>query len=753
MKRLGATSLAIGLLLATGAQAQDMSDCTYWRADPYVREATDIRFLGAATLLFDSGRLRVQAVRDGRPARGAQMVRLRGADGRFLREVTVITSPVESLREQVEALRLPVGVSVVAEEDDGDLGFAEFILLEPFKRDGGRIVPAGGNAAPRGYCRDQPDARTLLTVTEPGRFDAGPAVGADAGGGDKGYSYPGGGGGSLRDLAKGGAGGAADGGPSLLGFRGGAAEGGGGGGDALSGSPSLRELAGGGATPPVGGGGAEPPPVAVTELAPADAVPVADPAPAGLAVCVPGLAAPVRSTLSISPGATYLAGFRNATLAAPAVTYSTLLDAAIPAEGQLLLTAVPGALDLVEVFKSGTDAAGKPEVLLRPLGARIAAAVDPAPEPDAAPEAGPAHALVVRLFGEPERVAISGLGLIDPAIADLRRSAGLRILWHDIGPDGAIAPPQTYESFTALVDAARAREGWDVNYSLASGLQRFADGVVSTLETSPERTDLSIWVLEGVLLPDESPQILSEMIRRVGASGNIPRFESDNAPRRWLYVLSGQFAQSFSEGYLRGPIQRSRPAIGEIDIEIRGAGEERSLMTDPARPAHALRSQFSRLGIAPVEAPAAAAPLPPEDGDSRPAMAGEQGYSDLGLVMDAAALDGFLSDLAGTMRGFRAFTAGEKRDGSIRVARDATALFRPRSDETGRIQHFEVDMTIEGAGMQRKFDGLKQRGQGAEFDGFLQRLTIAAAELRHQVSADGCGLVYVPLVDLGTPAE
>lgn len=741
MIRTGATTLAIGLLFASVAQAERMSECSYWQADPHVSESIPIEFRAAVTLLFDRGELRVQPMRNGRPTRGSRMIRLRGTDGRMLRELTVSSSFIEDAGGQRDALRLPVGVSVLDADRNEVLDFSEFLLPSNFERDGVKVVDAGGATWPRTPCLDAPGAKLLIAMGD--LRPAGP--GEKAPEWDKSYSYPGGGP-SLRDIVKGGAGdgGGVAAGPSL----GEIARGGGAAGE-VGGTPSLRELRGGGGTPnPAGPAPADdrtPAPVVVTELAPATPVAAAD--PVMQEVCVPGLSAPVRATLNVTPGGAYLAGFRNAAVSAPAVTYSALLDAGLASEGNLALTATPGSLELLEVFKSGTEG-GKPVALVRPLGAQL--------DTVAAPEADPApvseHELVIRLFGEPERIGISGLALIDEATADLRRSAVLRILWHDVAQDGAISAPQTYDSFAAVVAAAKTRENWDVNYSLASNLQRFADGIVTTLENSPERTDLSIWVLEGMLLPDETPQILSDMIRRVGASGNIPRFESDRAPRRWLYVLAGQFAQSFSEGYLRGPVQRSNPAIGEIDIEIRGGGEARSLLTDPVRPAQALRSQFSRLGIPTVAAAPAAAPA--DEGDTRPAIDAESGYVDIGLVIEASRLNNLIDELLNTREGFRAFVDKTGREGTTKITLDATSLFRPRSDEGAQVQNFGADTTIESVAMQRSFMVLAQRGQADEFDAFLKRLALDEAWPLRQAAASGrCSLVYLPVLAFGEAAE
>lgn len=338
-------------------------------------------------------------------------------------------------------------------------------------------------------------------------------------------------------------------------------------------------------------------PGAAPESVAVEPVPVT--ATAKLAICDILRRETFKTAPALLPTPFMTVGQRSDAHSAPLWTYSSPIDQTIPAEMNGKISSEPGVLDPVEIVRTFHRVDAPLLHLLRPIlpgGLMIDNFTAPS---------GSTSTLTVRVFGDARIVGISGLAQLDTVLESSLLTGSLQILWHEIKADGTLHPGREFRSFFDLIASARSLPQVDVGYSDAATLRRFADALAKTMITSDATTDMAVWVLEGVLLPDETPAILSDTIARIGLEGNIRRFlPGDGRPRRWLHVLTGQFAQTFSESYIRGPVLRAEPPIGEVEVEINSGRPERSLLGDPGKLGLALTNHLKR-NASRVELPAA----------------------------------------------------------------------------------------------------------------------------------------------------
>lgn len=482
--------------------------------------------------------------------------------------------------------------------------------------------------------------------------------------------------------------------------------------------------------------GPEKPP-AKTPASPPVATPAADPTgdtiapPAETAMCDRfGIALDAAPGLEAAPFLTV--GQRSSAREVGLWAYNDIVDQAMPTGETGVLTTADGVMEPVEIVRSFRSADQPVRHLLRPIlpdSLRLT--------PGEAPEALPV-VLSVRLFGDARMIALSGLDALDADLADLLPAGTLKILWHEIQPDGQIGTLREADRFSDLVATARALPETDVSYSSKTTMQTFADGLARVLASSETTTDLAVWVLEGVLLPDETPAILSDMIARVGRDGNIRRFlPGDGRPRRWLHVVSGQFAQMFSESYIRGPVLRADPPIGEMDVERDSGRDKRTLLDDTGKLATALSNHIKRN--------LAALDLPEGPGGAGPVDAyldGVDGYDNIGILLPTGQTTEWLDAVGQSLRAIQLFRDGTPPDEAGAAKVDLSALLLVKSTKAG----LATGLVAPTGSERQRLSRLETIGLLDDYEALLKQLTLQL-NMARSVSAADCGHVFIDLGD------
>lgn len=453
--------------------------------------------------------------------------------------------------------------------------------------------------------------------------------------------------------------------------------------------------------------------------------------PAEAAMCDRfGIALDAAPGLEAAPFLTV--GQRSSTQEVGLWTYNDIVDQAMPTGQTGVLTTAAGVIEPIEIVRTFRLADQPVRHLLRPIlpdSLRLA--------PGEATVALPV-VLSVRLFGDARMIALSGLDALDADLADLLPAGTLRILWHEIQPDGQIGTLREADRFSDLVATARDLPETDVSYSSRTTMQTFADGLVRVLASSETTTDLAVWVLEGVLLPDETPAILSDMIARVGRDGNIRRFlPGDGRPRRWLHVVSGQFAQMFSESYIRGPVLRADPPIGEMDVERDSGRDKRTLLDDRGKLATALSNHIKR-NLAALE-------LPEGPGGAGPADAyldGVDGYDSIGILLPTGQTTDWLDAAGQSLRAIQLFKDGTPPDEARSAKVDLSALLLVKSTNAG----LATGLVGAAGSEQQRLSRLETIGLLDDYEVLLKQLTVQLGMAR-SVSAAACGHVFIGLSD------
>lgn len=443
-----------------------------------------------------------------------------------------------------------------------------------------------------------------------------------------------------------------------------------------------------------------------------------------VAVCMPGETAP--ETLTFSGDALpegFLIGRRGSARSVASVTYNEILGTVIRNDDSVLPVSASGTIEPLEVIRSSRDGAGLLTLLAMVRG-----------KVEGAPLAEPV--LSVRVFGDPAAVRMSGLQRLDrdPVLSGLIAADGLAAEWSSVGPDGRLAAPRRFATFGDLVAAAEAEPAGEANYSARAVLQRFFDGFAATLIGSGTTTDAAIWVLQGVLMPDETPAMLTAMIESVNQDGNIRRFAPPQSePRRWLHVLSGTFAQRFSEAYLTGPIERSAPAIGNFSIELDPGREPRDFLRGDDRLALMLQNHARRNAPADL-LPAAA----PPEGTATSVVAAET-HDLVGIAIRKDQTSRLVRDLANAKRSLMDLQSGvtpaSSGDGE---GFNPFSLFLPSSGPDGTIRGLFAPVSA----IDTRLALSHREGRSAEILAFVERLlnnvSYAAA-----LAEEGCDAIVV----------
>ncbi|MBY6153361.1 hypothetical protein KUV47_09065 [Vannielia litorea] len=213
-------------------------------------------------------------------------------------------------------------------------------------------------------------------------------------------------------------------------------------------------------------------------------------------------------------------------------------------------------------------------------------------------------------------------------------------------------------------------------------------GFEETLVSDGPSYDQVIWVLEGHVLPHNTPGRLEEMIERVNELGRVTRFP-DGRARKWLQVIAGQFSAPFSAAYLDGPLKTTR--AGYLTIEDRGKAERTVMLLDQTFLRNTLSGLMSRAGSVYEpglrKSPMEMEPPPEAEADQvslTPAVDAEAAYERIGLVLHREGFTPFVEAVRATRAAFE--NGGPVgRNGTPYRQQNALTLVLLRSNDDGQV--------------------------------------------------------------------
>jgi hypothetical protein len=216
--------------------------------------------------------------------------------------------------------------------------------------------------------------------------------------------------------------------------------------------------------------------------------------------------------------------------------------------------------------------------------------------------AKPGVALRIVVFGGPQEIAISGL---DKVGAELKKESKgkvrVDVRWYPINStSGSLLPARYYDSFGALIEAAR-KEGTGLAARLDERqIKTFLGSLEEELKKESTPVDKVFWVKGGYFIPSSIPERFERLIRNVSDSGAILRTPSGEVGE-WLIVLS-EYVGNGSSVYLQVPLQSQ--VRGKV---IEAASGSKQLISDP----HPLALTLNATGIRRLATAGATPPAPP----------------------------------------------------------------------------------------------------------------------------------------------
>lgn len=474
--------------------------------------------------------------------------------------------------------------------------------------------------------------------------------------------------------------------------------------------------------------------------------------PAGLAgagaVCLNGVA--TRLNGPMPTGQTLmLAGLRRGNDPVALMTYDPQLGLVEAAGTPARLLSAPGTLDplaTVGPLRPGAQA-GSPSSLLmvRPVGTANLSLLDAdPPPPPVASTTG--EAPVVHIFAAPGMLRISGLNQLDPGLNAATGGLAPTLIWYPIRGDGTLAQPVTATSFDQLMIEAMLREATaeDPLYELADVLTRSLDEMRTALETSAVPVDTAIWILRGGQLPTIAPQAIRDFLTRTPQTAPIPRLggPTDRGARRWLYILSGFFAQEFSEAYVSGPIEVVRPTQAAFEMALSERSIDGPLLANADSLVRQIQGNWAaRTGADPA---ATSARLPADrapsfaDGMERAVL--PSAYDDIGLVVPRDAFEALDAGLLAMIAAVPARSVAIPDGLDI----DPLALWLLAADDDGLVA-----TTIASSVGRRRAEALILEDAALldEFERFLLNVVsqLQGAKAAASASSAECAAIYLPL--------
>jgi hypothetical protein len=230
------------------------------------------------------------------------------------------------------------------------------------------------------------------------------------------------------------------------------------------------------------------------------------------------------------------------------------------------------------------------------------------------------------VFGGPQEIAISGL---DKVGAELKKeSTGkvkVDVRWYPIdNTSGSLLPARHYDSFGALIEAARKEATGLASVLSERQIKTFLDGFEDELKKESTPIDKVFWVKGGYSISSSIPERFELLIKRVSDSGAILRTPRGEVGE-WLFVVS-QFEFSGTNVYLQVPLQSL--VRGKV---IEGASGSKQLISDP----HSLALTLNATGIKRLATtgPTTSAPASSEAPAGRPVLDAGEVFAQRGYLL------------------------------------------------------------------------------------------------------------------------
>lgn len=163
-----------------------------------------------------------------------------------------------------------------------------------------------------------------------------------------------------------------------------------------------------------------------------------------------------------------------------------------------------------------------------------------------------ANAVRFAVFSDAISISQAGFGGLENALHIAKPNAHWIVDWFEITASGDVLPPQQFSSFSDLLSSATGKSSFSP--VTQSKLDLLVKNIEARMGEPGQPITRAFWVIEGVRLPNSTPDQIASFITSVTEFGNVLRGPSGKL-RGWLDIIAGQFGTKFAEYYLEGAVK------------------------------------------------------------------------------------------------------------------------------------------------------------------------------------------------------